>query len=679
MTPKRWLFPILLMALLQACPTGSTDIETMMGNTGDGAVPARPDAAGDGGDGDEDAGPIEDAGSVEPDSDGCVALGCEEQGIECGMATDGCGGELNCDPSWGEPCNGFDYCGGDPAKGPNACGCKPRTCEDLGATCGSDVRDGCGGLIDSCGTCPTGNLCDASYKCVCSPVADPCGSAGLVCGTVSNGCATVACGAFAGACGPNTGVCSADKKSCACAVTQVTACAGKTGIVTTGNCTFNCGAACGEAQRLAACAGALCGTAINDCGQTVQCGTCASGTKCVLPTFITDSALPVKAGFAGGYCLNQYVANLLGKYAVRAHSFRQAGSTGVDILTRAEAVELVTMTYQRSTGRVTLKDQGCVGSASGTTILFGGVSTPATVRVPNYHDVPAIVVQLPALSGNQWQRLPAVNAYFPGGGEITGYTPAIPADCVGHLGSEITRALPATGWQPGSPFAPVGAQANTYKCKCPLSASELPAPNRKASGAIDCRVVDSDKDGKPGFSVMTTTNLLGSTTTTVYNASVAETFWRGTVREDRHHTATGEDPPATKSSVVGCSAENSPCNPPTVDCACKFKWNHVQFVPLQNNDPMTCDRFFSPGTKTANQNAIELVFGAGFGSCTATAQCPAGTLCHNSVCKPQSTPGVCSGTGQSTCAAGSSCRSGSCWPTNADCSPSGATLGGMCK
>lgn len=687
MTPARRLLPLLFLAAqVLACASDSTDRTPgadggEMGTTLDSGGPTTSRDGGGDGDGDDD--PVDpgdgdgDGGASKADSgaDACVPQGCEEQGFECGVAEDGCGGELNCDPSAASACQGFEYCGGDPDKGANKCGCRPRTCEELGAACGSDVPDGCGGTVESCGSCNAGNLCGPSYQCLCSPAADPCGSAGLVCGTVSNGCETVSCGALNGACAVGAGVCAANQRSCVCTTDQVTACQGViAGSVTVDNCTFDCTATCGEPERVAACKDAQCGTAVNSCGDTVQCGTCAGGNKCTLPTFITDAAVPSTAG----YCLNENVSNLLGKYAVRVHSFRQAGTPGLDIMTRAEAVELVTMTYSRTTGRVTLQDQGCVGTASGKT----GSLTAATVRVTNYHEVEPVVVTLNPLVGSQWERGPIPSSVFPGGGEATGFTPGMPTDCVGREGQTIQRTLPASGWQVGpsgnSSFAPQGASAGTYTCRCPLTASAMPVHNRATSGAIDCRAVDTDNDGLPGFSV-STKPLIGSTTQ-VYNASVAETVWKGTVRADRHHIATGQDPSATKSSVLGCSRAEGPCLAPTVDCACAFKWNHVQFVPLANEDAMSCDRFFTAADKkTVNQDAVELIFGAGFSTCTTTSQCPAGTLCSSNVCKPIATPGVCTGSGQSTCPAGSTCRSGSCWPTDAECDPTGVALGGMCN
>jgi len=96
-------------------------------------------------------------------SNGCRST-CEEMNANCGFVTDTvCGGVIQC----GECAKG-QFCGGD---GPNRCGvgvsgeggacsgpdcpvCVPKTCDDLGFTCGP-AGDTCGGKLD-CGpnTCP---------------------------------------------------------------------------------------------------------------------------------------------------------------------------------------------------------------------------------------------------------------------------------------------------------------------------------------------------------------------------------------------------------------------------------------------------------------------------------------------------------------------------------------------
>ncbi|HEX7507829.1 MAG TPA: AGE family epimerase/isomerase, partial [Polyangia bacterium] len=54
--------------------------------------------------------------------------------------------------------------------------CTPTTCSALGATCGTP-SNGCGGTL-SCGTCPTGQTCNASYHCVTTTNTAPVVNAG---------------------------------------------------------------------------------------------------------------------------------------------------------------------------------------------------------------------------------------------------------------------------------------------------------------------------------------------------------------------------------------------------------------------------------------------------------------------------------------------------------------------
>jgi mannobiose 2-epimerase len=120
-------------------------------------------------------------------------------------------------------------------------GCTPTTCSDLGAACGTP-SDGCGGTL-SCGTCPTGQMCSASYQCVCAPTT--CAAQGAVCGTISDGCGgTLSCGTC-----PTGQTCSASNQ-CICTPTT---CAAQ---------------------------GAVCGTISDGCGGTLSCGTCPTGQTC---------------------------------------------------------------------------------------------------------------------------------------------------------------------------------------------------------------------------------------------------------------------------------------------------------------------------------------------------------------------------------------------------------------
>ena len=90
---------------------------------------------------------------------GCAARTCADLAAACGLASDGCGHVIDCGP-----CTPPTSCGGSGI--PNHCGCTPKTCDGLGADCGTLPDDGCGAPLD-CGPCPDGEGCDtATHRCV---------------------------------------------------------------------------------------------------------------------------------------------------------------------------------------------------------------------------------------------------------------------------------------------------------------------------------------------------------------------------------------------------------------------------------------------------------------------------------------------------------------------------------
>ena len=77
---------------------------------------------------------------------GCTPKTCQALGAECGSISDGCDHDLACGT-----CPGAKLCGG---AGANKCGdapCEPKTCASAGAEVGS-VSDGCDGVL-TCGNC----------------------------------------------------------------------------------------------------------------------------------------------------------------------------------------------------------------------------------------------------------------------------------------------------------------------------------------------------------------------------------------------------------------------------------------------------------------------------------------------------------------------------------------------
>ena len=258
----------------------------------------------------------------------CKPLTCEQQGIECGPAGDGCGGLI---PDCGK-CGSGLRCGG-PGK-PSQCvkpevgtGCVPKKCSDLDVSCGQ-AGDGCGGVLN-CGTCPSGQQCGATglpSQCVAAVPTAPDGGACVKktcedylaefknCGEQSDGCGgTIDCGQctvpgeFCGGGGPSkcapSGGSPCTPKQCSdpslagkCG-RQPDGCGGVT-VDSCGECTFPeiCGgggvpSVCGggtltvdgsACQPKTTCATGECGQIPNGCGGVLDCGLlgCPTGQTC---------------------------------------------------------------------------------------------------------------------------------------------------------------------------------------------------------------------------------------------------------------------------------------------------------------------------------------------------------------------------------------------------------------
>jgi hypothetical protein len=126
----------------------------------------------------------------------CVPKTCAQLGATCGSQGDGCGNILQCGT-----CTALQTCGG--AGVLDTCGapavCTPASCASLAKNCGA-VGDGCGNILQ-CGTCTapqtcggggTSSVCGGSIACV----PETCASLGYNCGSAGNGCGgTISCGA----------------------------------------------------------------------------------------------------------------------------------------------------------------------------------------------------------------------------------------------------------------------------------------------------------------------------------------------------------------------------------------------------------------------------------------------------------------------------------------------------
>ena len=219
---------------------------------------------------------------------GCVAdnvTACA--GKNCGAVTNNCGQSVDCGT-----CAAGTTCGATAA---NQCGCKKKSCAELGLQCGT-APDGCGGTA-VCGNCPAGQACGGGgspNQCggnACVPTS--CAALGKNCGTISNGCdASLTCGSCSGSetCGGagDANVCGCTKKSCDLLGKNCGSVGdGCGGTQTCGSCVSpsTCGGGgmtnvCGCAKTTCALQGKDCGTIPDGCGGTLTCGSCAGGKLC---------------------------------------------------------------------------------------------------------------------------------------------------------------------------------------------------------------------------------------------------------------------------------------------------------------------------------------------------------------------------------------------------------------
>lgn len=173
--------------------------------------------------------------------DGCVLTTCSAEQAECGEI-ESCGATLNCGS-----CPPRFQCSSHRC----VLSCTPRTCAQLGNSCGSS-DDGCGGTIDC--TCSLPMTCGGAGttgQCGCTPRS--CADAGVECGSFDDGCGNL----------QECGVCGAPDS-----------CGG-------GGAPGRCGCTPRTCAQLAASdAGIECGFTDDSCGGRMNCGTCPSGAVC---------------------------------------------------------------------------------------------------------------------------------------------------------------------------------------------------------------------------------------------------------------------------------------------------------------------------------------------------------------------------------------------------------------
>ncbi|GEM_PF-653469 len=171
----------------------------------------------------------------------CTPKTCDELGAECGSVSDGCSHTLECGTCSDNLLCSDGHCI-DPAD------CVPKTCKDQGVECGS-APDGCTNTLE-CGTCTEGLVCSEGH---CISAADctakSCIDLGISCGSAEDGCGkTLDCGS----CNEDK-ICSEGK-----CVDKPTNCTPKT---------------CEDLGR-------LCGSVDDGCGQLLDCGYCLDDKIC---------------------------------------------------------------------------------------------------------------------------------------------------------------------------------------------------------------------------------------------------------------------------------------------------------------------------------------------------------------------------------------------------------------
>jgi hypothetical protein len=231
----------------------------------------------------------------------CTPKTCAQLGFTCGKNGDGCGGVLNCDlPDGGSPCppgqfcggGGYSHCGSQGNPNPDAGTCAAATCASLGFTCGA-AGDGCGGALN----CDTANA-DGGTGC---PFPTFCGGGGFnKCGgdktktpDGASPCAATTCTALGYGCGPASDGCGVQLQCGTCPAGQT--CGG-------GGTPFQCGSsvpvlpdggpiAC--VPKTCQTLGFNCGAAGDGCGNLIaSCGTCTAPAFCGGGGFDTCGTTP---------------------------------------------------------------------------------------------------------------------------------------------------------------------------------------------------------------------------------------------------------------------------------------------------------------------------------------------------------------------------------------------------
>jgi hypothetical protein len=204
---------------------------------------------------------------------GCKPKTCQDLGYTCGENSDGCGNLLQCGTCTApEFCGGggFSKCGGNTQLTPDgAPACTPTTCATLGYTCGV-AGDGCGGSVN-CGNCSQPQYCGGGGFSKCG------GNDGLT-PDGGNPCTPTTCAALGFNCGYAGDGCGGSLMCGTCTAPQscggggFNLCGGNNGMSPDG------GSLC--TPTTCAALGYSCGYAGDGCGGQLNCGNCTSPAYC---------------------------------------------------------------------------------------------------------------------------------------------------------------------------------------------------------------------------------------------------------------------------------------------------------------------------------------------------------------------------------------------------------------
>ena len=340
---------------------------------------------------------------------------------------------------------------------------------------------------------------------------------------------------------------------------------------------------------------------------------------------------------------------------VRVHQFTALAGTE-----RAESVSLVRVT-KKANGTIEMRDKGCV-------------ATTAEIKSlgPAYFRLPEAVVPV-TITGNSWKReKPPIPI-------PVGFEPAPPAFCSGHLGgapsaaadydTELSDYDPSATPSSGSQKAWLSGDKT---CTCPAASTSdcsrtnmkggscMPAANTgAATGASDCRINDPDKDGRPGYTILTSSFLSAA-------ASIGDTEWSGTLSADGSHTGFALEPEPLYRVFTSCSsaflcglasglASSHTCGPEG------RKFNRVEYrkVPPVNFASLSCATFYNGDLDTiasaasydavrtaVKQTVIDAYFDGSasaypLANCTTSATCPSGSICSRGKCRTMTTTEAC--------------------------------------